>query len=190
MQAKHDLPLHSNSADSTSLQEALPLSLDALINTPELFIDSSKKLIRLKGKYSKLSECNCDPIYDRTYRDYFRLKQQGVITLPRGFNTPLDLFESIATELIFSKNQEAKEIHVVSLGAGQLLRDLFLLLKLVKKYAEHQKVPKITLHAIDLKYKNKEWISTFGACITQFKELVSELNLNIILQTYNSINEY
>ncbi len=115
------------------------------------------------------------------------------MNIPTGFTTPLDLFESVITELIIIKYQNNDAIHIVSIGSRKLLRDLIIIAKFIKKIKQNASVkeePEIILHAIDLMYENAIWMSGNGDCIPQFRELVNDLNLKVALQTYCSIDEY
>lgn len=174
------------------------ISLDSLADYPESLVKVTETLASLQGEFCAIKECKCHPYYDRTKTDYEKEKKLGTICIPSGFKTPLDFFETTTSEYIAKQFHHLPEIHIISLGSGQLLRELVIIAKLIKELkTSYFTDNKIVLHAVDTLYKKKNrtssqhWLQISSyLCMEQFKELANMLNMNVDLLVYSSIEKY
>ena len=186
-------------SDETQSPISVTISLDSLADYPEKLVTVRGRHSYLKGEYTSLRECKCSPYYDRTNTKHMR-QSKRTVDVPYGFKTPLDFFESVTAEYLATRFHPYSEIEILSLGSGNLLREIFIIAKFIKelkKVSSRSQSPHIILHAIDHEYKKKsflnsdEWSKTSTQlCIKQFKELINQLRLNVTLLTYSSIDEY
>lgn len=96
------------------------IELYLLADRPESIVETTKELSSLPGEYQSIKECKCCIEYDRTYINWSK-------DLPSGFKSPLDLFETTSSAYIARKLHHLPEIHIMSFGSGQLLRELIII---------------------------------------------------------------
>lgn len=185
--------MHNNRNDTSSV-----IPFDLLATHPESLVQTTNSFSSLPDEYDAIKECKCCREFDRTDADWNKCKKLKQINLPSGFITPLDFFERITSAYLAKQLHHLPEIHMMSLGSGQLLRELIIIAKLIKELNDQYSLnPKIILHAVDQLYKKKYrtsdvyWLKASSLlCHEQFKKIIAQWNVNVELHTYSSLEKY